>query len=444
MRSFIYKILVEQKKWTKDLVQQIANQYTTKTEFFKKNQNAYNAAKKYGWFDDVTSHMVSKQIKWTEDMIKVEALKYKTKSEFVKNSPKAADRARYYGIWDDVTKHMDVLGDMFKRLVYVYEFPDNFVYVGLTHDKEERDLSHKIKGPVFKHINETGLIPIFKVVSDDYIDAKDAQNLENCTVQFYENNGWKLLNKAKAGSLGMCKVFWTLNRVKTEALKYKSLQEFREGSPKAYSATLRNNWLKEVTSTLTRQFKEWNENTIKDELNKYTSIKELRLKSPDLYSTIIRKKLHHLLEPLIKDIRRWDDNELKLEALKYNSISELKNNDNSLYVTIISRMGKDFLHRLYGTEPKKTWDENSIRIEASKYSNVIDFRKNNEYVYKLAQKLGILNDIISNMEKPNKWDVNKVTEESKKYKTRMDFKNNNRGAYNAAIRLGIMDQLYPH
>jgi hypothetical protein len=107
-------------------------------------------------------------------------------------------------------------------------------------------------------------------------------------------------------------------------------------------------------------------------------------------------------------------------------------------------MGKDFLHRLYGTEPKKTWDENSIRIEASKYLNVIDFRKNNEYVYKLAQKLGILNDIISNMEKPNKWDVNKVTEESKKYKTRMDFKNNNRGAYNAAIRLGIMDQLYPH
>jgi predicted GIY-YIG superfamily endonuclease len=218
--------LFEQKKWNEDAISKEASNYNSKTEFARKSPGAYDAAKRLGIFDLVTSHMETKQIKWTKDMIEKEAKKYRTKSEFVKNSPKAADRARYHKIWDEVTKDMDIIGDAFKRLVYVYEFPDKVAYVGLTHDKAERDAQHRLSGRIADYIKKTGLQPNLKIISDDYINASDAQNLENCTIELYKKNGWVLLNKGKAGSLGMCRVMWTKERVKLEISKYETkLQE---------------------------------------------------------------------------------------------------------------------------------------------------------------------------------------------------------------------------
>jgi hypothetical protein len=444
MKDLIRNILQEQRKWSKEIVQNIANNYQTKTDFFKNNQPAYGAAKKYGWFDEVTSHMTSKQIRWTEDMIRAEASKYKTKSDFVLNSPKAADRARYYGIWDDVTKNMEVLGDLYKRLVYVYEFPNKVVYVGLTHDKTERDYLHKIKGPVYKYIKETGVKPTLKVVSDDYIDAKDAQNLEDCTIQFYKNNGWTLLNTAKAGSLGMCKVFWTKDKVKLEIEKYNTLDDFRKKSNKAYTAALRNNWLDELITNLEKRRTIWTDDELRQEIKQYENIQDLQNKAPNIYSAIIRRKnLKYLLDNLERKKRNWTDEELKKEAIKYDSIKDLQSVDNSLYVTIISRLGKNFLHDLYGTTLKQEWNVDKIRQVASQYDKLSDFKKNNEYAYKLAKSLGILDDVSKDMIKHKKWDIDSVTKESKKYTTKMDFKKGSRGAYNVAVNLKILNQLFP-
>ena len=68
-------------------------------------------------------------------------------------------------------QHMKRLGNLYNRCIYSYEFPDNYVYVGLTYNLHERNLQHIKMGPVFKHIKETNLEPELTQLTN-YIDVK--------------------------------------------------------------------------------------------------------------------------------------------------------------------------------------------------------------------------------------------------------------------------------
>lgn len=433
----------EQKNWDEESIKDEALKYTSKSNFSRNSSGAYAAAKRLGIFDLVTAHMVPKQIKWTEDMIRKEAAKYSTKADFVKNSPKAADRARYYKIWDDVTKHMDVLGDRFKRLVYVYEFPNKVAYVGLTHDKKERDAQHRLSGRIYDYIRKTGIEPELKVVSDDYIDVRDAQNLENCTVELYRKKGWTLLNKAKTGSLGMCKVMWTKERVEKEIAKYKTLTEFRRGSPKAYHAVLRNKWLDDLTPHLKRQQISWTKDAVLQLAINYDNTTDFIRKEPLAYQAA---KRNGWLEDVTKNMDKrnvWTDESLKNEMKKYDSLSDFRSYNNSAYVTANIKFGSDFINKFYGNQPKSKWTQDALQKEVSKYKTRIEFLKGNPSAYKAAERKGILQDIIKDLEQDFQWDQDKVERESKKYQTRMDFKKGSKTAYNYALKWDLLDKLIP-
>jgi hypothetical protein len=81
MKDLIRKILREEfllteqrVSWTKELIQNIANNYKTRGEFQKKDINAYTAAKRKGWLEDVTKHMSKpKTVKYTTQTFKQEA-----------------------------------------------------------------------------------------------------------------------------------------------------------------------------------------------------------------------------------------------------------------------------------------------------------------------------------------------------------------------------------
>ena len=75
MREFIRHILREElseqkkSKWNIDNLKDIALKYKTANEFKKNDYAAYQAAHKYGVFDEITKHMVSQIIRWTKDMV---------------------------------------------------------------------------------------------------------------------------------------------------------------------------------------------------------------------------------------------------------------------------------------------------------------------------------------------------------------------------------------
>jgi hypothetical protein len=448
MKTLISEVLNQyifetQKKWTKEVVHKIALDYDNLSDFIKNAKNAYGASKKYGWFEEISSHMKTSSIKWTKEMIASEAKKYKTKEGFRKGSPKAHDRAYSWGIMDEITQHMVPLGDLFNRLVYAYEFPDNTAYIGLTHDKDERDYLHRIKGPIAKHINETGLQPVLKLISVDYINAVDAQNLEACTIEKYKKDGWNLLNKAKAGSLGMCKVFWTKDKVQNEANKFERRVDFQKNSPKAYNAALRNGWLDEVCDHMEKTFIEWTKDKVIEIAKEYTKVIDFQRNSPKAYGAAQR---NGWLSEITKGMERqhdWTEENIITEMSKYNSLNEFRKHSNSAYVTTVDRFGSKFIHDFYGTTPKIMWTPELLKKESSKYKTRLEFQRGSASAYRAAQRMGVLDDIVKDMEPDFMWTEDKVREEAKKYDTRMEFKKGSKTAYKYALKWGILDELIP-
>jgi predicted GIY-YIG superfamily endonuclease len=143
---------------------------------------------------------------------------------------------------------MKTKGNLFKRTVYVYEFIDNSVYVGLTYDIEKRDSKHKRdrRSKVFQHILKTGLTP--KLTHVEYISVEEAVLVEHETVEKYRNNGYVILNIAKTGAIGGGNLKWTFDKVKIEAKKYTTKSEFMKKNNSVYSIVASNGWLNEVNN----------------------------------------------------------------------------------------------------------------------------------------------------------------------------------------------------
>ena len=294
----------DKRTWTDDEIRQEASKYNTIKDFSEKSLQAYYAAQSHGIYDEVTKHMERAYTDWTKDMVWKEALNYKTRSEFQDNNGAAYQAAQKNGWIDDVTSHMERLGNLYKRIVYVYEFPDNSVYVGLTLNKTDRDRRHKQKpkSAVYQHIKKTNLIPTLKYISDDYIDAEDARNQERCTIEEYKSKGWNVLNKAKAGGLGGCAKKWTKDEILRMAKEFDSPSKFKDRRSSAYNAAKRNGWLDEVTKHMANKKIKWTDDMIMSQLSNYDSVGDLRNSNPKLFAVAFRRLGNDFLKKYYNDI----------------------------------------------------------------------------------------------------------------------------------------------
>ncbi len=132
------------------------------------------------------------------------------------------------------------------QFVYVYEFPDNSAYVGLTNNILRRDLQHRIKryetngsvkydGVLFHSVNFNIPIPNVKILKEG-LTRKESQIEERRYIKEYKKNGWNVLNKNDGGSLGSIPhVYFKKEDVIAEAKKYKSLEEMRRNNRSAYN-----------------------------------------------------------------------------------------------------------------------------------------------------------------------------------------------------------------
>jgi len=233
--------------WTKEKCKNIALKYNFRSEFRKYDTSAYRTAIANKWLNDICSHMTYINTYWNYEKCKIESLKYDNRSDFQKNSGSAYAYASKNKILDDVCSHMIKIGNLEHRCIYVFEFKDNYAYVGLTYNISARELEHKRKGPVFRHIEETK--SEYKLIQlTDYIKKEDAQKIEEFTILKYENIGWKLLNTKKESTLGGSIIYWTYEKCKEEALKYKHRTDFRKGSGGAFNSARRNDWYEKICS----------------------------------------------------------------------------------------------------------------------------------------------------------------------------------------------------
>lgn len=191
---------------------------------------------------------------YTKEMVISDVAKSINKVDFRSKFPQSYKAARENGWYDEVTEPLISVVDDRTRLIYVYEFPDNSVYVGLTVNEKRRKSGHlnidDVESPVAQHMIDTGLEPTYKVVVKD-LTPKEAQDSEGCTEERYKLNGWKVLNKYKTGSLGACRRFWTKEMAQSSASNFNTKIDFKKGDTKAYQAAQKYGWLNDITKHMT-------------------------------------------------------------------------------------------------------------------------------------------------------------------------------------------------
>jgi hypothetical protein len=290
----ICKDMIEVQKptgyWTKERCEEEASKYKTRSEFQKNCGGAYSSAHSNGWLDEICKDMIEGKKPngyWTKKNCAKEVYKYKTRSEFQKNSKSAWGSARRNGWLDEICKDMDVVGNKTMRCIYVFEFEDNYVYVGLTYNFKVRYNEHmsNLDGVVYKHIEKTGLTPKY-IQLTDYLIEEEARIQEGIWEGIYRSNGWNILNIAKTGSLGGTVLKWDYETCKEETSKYKTRYKLQKNNPSLYSTLYRNGWLDEFLGKSKRKpIGYWTYEKCNEEALKYITISEFQKNSSSAYNT---------------------------------------------------------------------------------------------------------------------------------------------------------------
>jgi predicted GIY-YIG superfamily endonuclease len=248
------------------------------------------------------------------------------------------------------------------RCIYVCEFSDNNVYIGLTYDIEQRYKQHltNVNSSVYKYILKNGLEPIIKQLTD-YINKDEASKLEGVYKQHYIDNGWNILNIAQTGGLGGNNLKWTFEKCQEEALKYKTKTDFQKNNSSAYKSALKNVWLVEICSHMIKKEHAiyWTYEKCKEEALKYITRSDFYFKSIGAYGASVKNK--------------W-----------LNDIC---------------------LHMIEIHKPKGYWTKEKCTEEASKYLIRSEFHKCSTCAYNSALRNNWLNDICSHMVKKQKQKV---------------------------------------
>lgn len=505
--------------WNKEKCRLEALKYSNRTEFSKQSNGAYTAALKKGWLDEICKHMVVKwQHKWDKESCRKEALKYNNRSDFAKYAVGAWTAAckkgwmdeicshmeirRKYNIWnketchqealkytnrkdfqefasgawaaasknnwlDEICSHMEVIGNLFKRCIYAFEFSDNYVYVGLTDNFSRRKKEHlsSSKSPVFRHIKDSNLQPI-AIILNEYTDKVVAQKLENSFLQSYIDKGWNILNKAKTGALGGKILFWTKERCLEAGKKCQTRSEFITKYYGAYSSSVKNGWYDEVSAHMTSPVQpiKWTKEQCLKAGKSCKTKAEFIKKYSGAYASAVRNGWYdevsaHMVSQTAEPIQ-WTLEKVKTEALKYNTRKEFAQNCYSAYNYARKNKLLDIvcLHMLSSMPIKKElkrtksilrkWTFESLQAEALKYKSRSEFGNNSKAAYSAAKQAKLLDKICSHMKFKHKsnnyWTKEKCQERALLYKTKSDFKKNDGSAYTTAVRKKWLNEICIH
>jgi len=314
-----------------------------------------------------------KYTKWNKEDIIKEARNYKHRSHFMKGSPSAYHAAHRINL-KEAFEHMEPLGHVKSRLVYVYEFPDNHVYVGLTANKNKRHGEHMrdSRGPIYKHMTKIGVAPRYRMISNWYINYSEAQQLEKDTVNEYKEKGWIIMNTAPAGNLGGNLYKWNEDNLRELALKYNTRGEMMRNNRNAFEAIKQKNlyhlfdhmeWEGNIEHTL--------EECI-EEAKKYTCRQDFRKHRYDLWQWTYKHKhqevvFAHMVKKQIP--YRWTiENALKIMN-QYEYLNDFIKEQPRCHRFISRNLNyREVTKHMKKRKPYENWDEDRKTTHRKKIS----------------------------------------------------------------------------
>jgi len=221
----------------KDLV----NKYEYLNDFAKEQPGAHFTIRDNKWNDLLKNLKKLKKPKnyWTYERCREHALKH-TERQKMDSTPR---HYIYKNGWYDLLDHMDKKPSLGGRIIYSFEFEDNYVYVGLSYDplrRRDSHLSTDLSSQVRKHIDRTNSKYKFRLLTES-LEMKLASHEERRYIREYKKNGWIILNKNRGGSLGSKKKY-TYQQCKDKVAEFKTLKEFTKQANGYYSRIKKEKW----------------------------------------------------------------------------------------------------------------------------------------------------------------------------------------------------------
>jgi len=300
--------------WSTEKLQEEANKYKTRSEFYRESNSAYHIACSKNLINVLFKNHFNKGYDnnrvhrgyWTIEKLQKESNKYKTRSEFRKNDFAAYSAAKEKKSLDLLFINHPNEGYIDKKewkenkyVIYVYELPEyNKAYVGLTNNINRRDMEHLFDDNELLSLfckNHNIKLPNYKILEEN-LKSTDAQKKEIYWINYYKNNNYEMFNINKGGSLGSVAIKWTKNKLQKEANKYKTRGEFREKNNPAYVIARSKNLLNDIFKNHIYEekyylIKYWTLDTLQKEANKYTTRWEFRKHNKKAYSAAIKRKM---------------------------------------------------------------------------------------------------------------------------------------------------------
>jgi cytochrome c553 len=464
--NFIPTILeAKRNTYTDEDLRKIAKKYETKTDWKENESGSFSVAQKRSkeFFKDITSHMkrpVSKRA-FTLEELRLRARKYKTKKEWRDKDPSSYVVAWRKGsdFFDEISSHMTSLGSRSKRLIYAFEFPDNHVYIGLTYDVTRRKGQHldtaqekkdEGKSTVFKYIQESGLEPEFKILSE-LIDVEESKKEEEKFIQYYKNKGWNILNRAKSGGVGGSYLVYTDEYLRNDAKKYNSKSEWQKNNINAYAAANKKDkdFYDEITSHMVRPTShrlKYSDDLLRSIAKKYKTKKEWE-QSDNSSLVIARKRGQKFFKDITSHMdvlqrEKYTDQELRDIAKKYNTKTEWSKNNRAASLATYKR-GLDFVKDITSHMDvlQREYTDEILRDIAKKYNTKSEWLKNDMAARNASYRRGLnfVKDITSHMGtlQRKKYTDQELRDIAKKYNTKSEWQKNDMDARNASYRRGL-------
>jgi hypothetical protein len=204
---------------TNEEIEKAAAECSSRSEFSVRFGRLYQLAKHRGIFDDLAQKYFpdrkKKTVKYSDEFLFERAKEFDHIREFREAYPNLYYLIHQRGLSSIAFKHMERLVNprVDGYQVYAYEFADSHAYVGVTGiERNVRRSVHAWTGPVHVHHKKTGLKPRFKILRESVPPAEMPEQ-EQFWQDYYVENGWTPLWKAKAGSAGSVGTIFDSNRV---------------------------------------------------------------------------------------------------------------------------------------------------------------------------------------------------------------------------------------
>jgi len=407
--------------WTKENILSEAKKYTSRTEFNVGSKSAYNAAYRKGWLEEACAHMERKGSRYERFVYSIRSVKTKKIYIGLSLNPKNRlkehiSRGRPYV--QDLIKE----GYVFKihtELLSVDEAANKEISLIIWYRNRGWKVVNKMKGggigsPITKYNKKecfriANLCENRKEFQEKHTGAYSQAHAKGWIDELFEHH----YNKGFSDKY-VRKGTWNKEHLRQLAEKFSNVNEFKKHEPLAHKAALRKGWINLFFINEKTRYKDrmpddyWTLDRIKAVALKYRNKSDFRRNESAVYAAAQRKGL---LDKIFESYEQNNphkrpDGSLTIEALyelakKYGTRSKFRKLDPSAEV-VARRMGvmdeifKELPNQGYdkSIKPNGFWNiKENIVCEAKKHLTISSFINSSIAAYNSAKKHGWYEEI---------------------------------------------------